>query len=129
MKCTVKYHTILLMSDEERKTFISQLGLPHTELPSFMENLTSRYGDKPYCVVGDWEWLEKDFRLNGEMTIKIFYIYADFVIDDQLGRFPYGGWVRTSQLIAVHDNCVYETANTLYILANHTNDELTASET
>lgn len=40
---------------------------------------------------------------------------ADYVIEDELGRFPVGGGIRSSPILAVYDNCIFATNNTFYI--------------
>lgn len=123
MISTVSYKDILQMSEEDKNSFIAQLGLPHSELPPFLQSIHSRYGDKPYCVVGDWTWREQNIPLGNNNTLQIYYVYADYVIDDEQQRYAPGNWARSSPLTALHDKCVFETANTLYVLVNRDADE------
>ncbi|WP_371257873.1 hypothetical protein [Pseudoalteromonas sp. '520P1 No. 423'] len=77
--------------------------------------------DKYVCVVKHWQWWDLDL---GEKLTELFtsagqsscVIKADYVIDDQIGRFNEGDWVRTSLLLKFHHNCIFETANTFYLL-------------
>ena len=128
MNSTVSYKDLLQMSKEEINTFVTQLGLPFSDLPSFLTNVKSRYGDKPYCVVGDWEWREQVIPMRNDNSLKIFYVYADYVIADEQQRYAPGSWARSSPLTALHDKCVFETANTLYILVNRDIDEQSTRE-
>ncbi|MDP2562774.1 hypothetical protein [Psychrobium sp. 1_MG-2023] len=77
--------------------------------------------DKYICTVKHWQWWDLDIEgdqkeLFGKTGQSQCVIKADYVIDDQLGRFNEGDWVRTSLLQTFHENCIFETANTFYLL-------------
>ena len=74
-------------------------------------------------MVGDWTWREQNIPLGNNNTLRIYYVYADYVIDDEQQRYAPGNWARSSPLTALHDKCVFETANTLYVLVNRDLDE------
>lgn len=77
--------------------------------------------DKYVCTVKAWQWWDLDV---GEKLAKLFasagqtpcVIKSDYVIDDQVGRFNKGDWVRSSLLLTFHENCIFETPNTFYLL-------------
>lgn len=123
MISTVNYNDLLHMSDEDKNTFVAQLGLPQSELPVFMKDIKTHYSDKPYCVVSDWRWLEQDIPLFNDKPLRVYYIFAEHVIDDEQKRYLPGHWARSSPMEALHDNCVFETSNTFYVLVNRDLDE------
>ena len=71
--------------------------------------------DKPICVVKDWAiWDIKLPQSSPDFAISL--IKADYIIYDELGRFPVGGWVRTTAILSIHENCIFTTNSTSYIL-------------
>lgn len=79
---------------------------------------------KKLCIVRNWQWWDltlsdhykKLFAQNGQIPA---LIKADNVIEDEAGRFPNGGWVRTSPLVRFTEDCIFETKNTLYLLVGN----------
>ncbi|GHF88229.1 MULTISPECIES: DUF6957 family protein [Alteromonadales] len=71
--------------------------------------------NKPICVVKDWAiWDIEPPQSAPDCVISL--IKADYIIYDELDRFPVGGWVRTTAIISIHENCIFATNNTNYIL-------------
>lgn len=78
--------------------------------------------NKLWCIVSNWQIWKLKCSHNDATLIKEKYgllpikLYAENIIDDQQGR----GWgcVRASLLKGIHCNCIFETANTFYILQN-----------
>ena len=72
-----------------------------------------------YCVVADWIWIDinvspenlKRFQVRG---IKPSFVYAHKVIEDEAQR-PFVS-VRTTFLQDFHENCIFLSRNTAYIL-------------
>lgn len=73
--------------------------------------------NKPYCVVASWcIW---DIQLSKEGSGEegdIFLVKAERILDDEFGRFPPFGWVRSTAVLTIKNNCIFTTRNTHYIL-------------
>ncbi|WOD12330.1 hypothetical protein RPW65_05575 [Pseudomonas sp. NyZ704] len=89
---------------------------------------------KSWCIVKDWVWvdlvrspkiMESFQRAGTEPTM----LYAHHVINDSRGRFPPGGWVRSSPLLTFSDGCLFETRNTVYVLTGNGKRKEAALET
>ncbi|QYJ80480.1 DUF6957 family protein [Shewanella acanthi] len=77
---------------------------------------------KALCVVKDWIILVKHVEQSGtEDTPLDKLVLATNVIEDEKGRFPPGGWVRTSWCMNIHHDAIFETGNTFYILVGNGN--------
>lgn len=81
--------------------------------------------DKNVCVVSGWHILTiqpKDIErscikdLMEISSIKPSFMVADYVLEDDSGRFSEGAYIRTSFMIACHENCLFETENSIYVL-------------
>jgi hypothetical protein len=71
---------------------------------------------KSYCVIKNWcLWKLETSEGYSSVLSKTILIKSDYVIDDELKRFPVGGWVRSSPIIKVHQSCLFETGSTFYI--------------
>lgn len=76
---------------------------------------------KPYCLVRDWMWFDltmpdavlQELQQSGR---KPAMLYAKQVIFDSKRRFDPGCWVRSTPLVSFSDKCLFETANTVYVL-------------
>lgn len=76
--------------------------------------------DKPYCVVSHWQWWDIDLSAAelafiADEGLQPALLHA-YIVHDERNRFPQGHFVRTTLLKAFHDNCVFESCNTFYIL-------------
>ena len=77
---------------------------------------------KLVCVVKCWQWWDLDVpqgikeSLFEQSKQYASLINADHILFDQQGRFNEGDWVRTSLLVDFHNNCIFETRNTFYLL-------------
>ncbi|TMO57111.1 DUF6957 family protein [Pseudoalteromonas phenolica] len=108
----------------------SKIGHPITGGDeSKLENLIStaeKLNDKPIRVLKDWKRFElclseEDEQLCREQEPElskdgIHLVYSHNVISDSTFMVPAGGWVRSTFLIALHNQCIFETPNTNYIL-------------
>lgn len=76
---------------------------------------------KPYCTVRQWVLidLEASDEMKATIAKKGFHpilLYAHEVVFDSRGRFLPGDWVRSTLLLDLQENCLFETENTVYIL-------------
>ena len=79
------------------------------------------FPDKSFCLVRDWIWIDlimpKSVHVERERTAhQDVILYAHQVVLDSRCRFFPGDWIRTSPLIALTDDCFFETGNTVYVL-------------
>jgi len=77
--------------------------------------------DKPIRVVRDWIWADLDVseteaKAMQEQGFQPVMVYAHYVMHDSSYKFGTGFWVRTTPLIRFTPPCIFETANTVYIL-------------
>lgn len=82
--------------------------------------LSSMEPSLPFCLVAEWSWLDLDIpgdtqdRSGDALSPAI--IYSNCVLFDSRYRFPVGGWVRSTMLVALRDGFIFETRNTRYLL-------------
>ena len=93
-------------------------GCSRTNLPKMMALARKKFPGKPICVVSGWKWLVVN-DLNGdgkapEEDSVFSMVYGDVVEHDDACR----GFrsVRSSPLVDFQDNCLFCTANTIYLL-------------
>jgi len=103
-------------------------GCDETDYDEMMTRCQQIDGNKSVCVVTNWTWWDiVTGKVKGAEPICI--VKADKILYDELKRFPIGGWVRTSQLIATYHSCIFETKNTFYILVGSgTRKEVSADD-
>jgi hypothetical protein len=83
--------------------------------------VAERFGRKPYCLVEDWlifhvdEPPESLARVRA-MGLQTMFLYSHCVTYDSQGRFPPGGWVRSTLCKSFDGICLFETRNTVYVL-------------
>lgn len=75
---------------------------------------------RPFCLIADWCWLDLESPLKpdvapGEDTHRAL-VYGGNILFDSRHRFPVGGWVRSTMLVALRDEFIFETRNTRYVL-------------
>ena len=80
---------------------------------------------KRIVAVSGWCWWDLEFppharekidALLARAEIKPVYLWANNVIFDTSRRFQPGSWVRTTALVKLHEHCIFETRNSLYLL-------------
>ncbi|OUS23369.1 hypothetical protein A9Q98_14880 [Thalassotalea sp. 42_200_T64] len=72
---------------------------------------------KPYCVVKHWTiWDIQTPVITEGKHPPMALIKADHILDDELQRFPVGGWVRSTAIVEIYKNCIFRTNNSSYIL-------------
>ena len=103
-----------------REGEISSFGtqLSRSEIEALVED---RFGLKPYCLVEDWLIFHVDESPESLAKVRAtglqpMFMYAHCVIHDQQGRFPPGGWVRSTLCKSFDGVCLFETRNTVYVL-------------
>ena len=46
----------------------------------------------------------------------LLIVYSNDIYKDEASRIPPGGWVRSSPILDINDQCIFSTRNTHYIL-------------
>lgn len=77
--------------------------------------------EKPYCSVRQWVLVDLDISddkkaLVAEQGFRPILLYAHAVVNDSACRFSPGDWVRSTLLVDLKSNCLFETRNSVYIL-------------
>ena len=83
--------------------------------------LAERFPRKAYCTVEDWLILHVDEPAESLARVRAsglepMFMYSHCVIYDGHGRFPPGGWVRSTLCKSFDGICLFETRNTVYVL-------------
>lgn len=109
---------------------ISSAGtsLSHAEIEALV---VERFPGKAYCTVEDWLIFHVDEPAESLARVRAtglepMFMYAHCVIHDGHGRFPPGGWVRSTLCKSFDGVCLFETRNTVYVLVGQ-GREMTAS--
>jgi hypothetical protein len=100
------------------------LGCSYVDLPKVIAYVKQAFPDKPYCVLKNWLWVDSVISatdLHAAPEIQPTFIYASEVIADEAHRPHLGPLVRSSPLLEFHQNCVFITKNTAYILCGRGN--------
>jgi hypothetical protein len=76
---------------------------------------------KPYCSVRQWILVDLDISddkkaLVAEQGFQPILLYAHTVVTDSARRFSPGDWVRSTLLVDLKNNYLFETQNSVYIL-------------
>jgi len=76
---------------------------------------------KPYCSVRQWILVDLDISDDKKALVtnqgfQPVLLYAHTVVTDSAHRFAAGDWVRSTLLIDLKSNCLFETRNSVYIL-------------
>ena len=106
--------------------FLSSNGEPQSGSTESEESLIqlvqTRFPNKGFCIVQQWT-IVPAIASDGDLT-KIhvhdhlpLFVFAEKVILDSRGRFDYGNWVRSTMAISFQDGFLFETKNTVYVLA------------
>lgn len=100
--------------------WISSAGtsLSHAEIEALV---AERFPRKAYCTVEDWLILHVDEPAESLARVRAtglepMFMYSHCVIYDGHGRFPPGGWVRSTLCKSFDGVCLFETRNTIYVL-------------
>ncbi|MFL4073915.1 DUF6957 family protein [Pseudomonas aeruginosa] len=92
--------------------------LPRAEIEAMV---AERFPRKAYCLVEDWILFHVDEPPESlarvrSLGLEPIFMYAHYVIYDEQGRFPPGGWVRSTLCKTFDGVCMFETRNTVYVL-------------
>ena len=100
--------------------WISSAGtsLSHAEIEALV---AERFPRKAYCTVEDWLIFHVDEPAESLARVRAtglepMFMYSHCVIYDGHGRFPPGGWVRSTLCKSFDGVCLFETRNTIYVL-------------
>lgn len=111
----------------------SQVSLAGTHLPrdEIEEMVTERFPHKAYCLVEDWLIFHVDEPAESLAKVRAqglqpMFLYSHCVLWDGHGRFSPGSWVRSTLCKSFDGICLFETRNTVYVLAGQ-GREMTAS--
>ena len=96
-------------------------GCEPETVPEMIAFIKQNIPNKCYCTVKQWTWIDIDIPkavepLYEKHGIQPAIIVAQHVIEDEAGRWRSGWYAKTSGLVAFHENCIFETQNTAYIL-------------
>ncbi|MEX1196359.1 MAG: hypothetical protein WEB57_00675 [Pseudohongiellaceae bacterium] len=96
-------------------------GCSKNDVEAMIARAKELFPRKPYCVASGWTWadIEIDPRQADEVAqagVHPAFIYADNILSDEADRWAQGSCVRTTLLVAFHENCIFSTRNTSYIL-------------
>ena len=90
--------------------------------PAEIEALVAeRFPRKAYCTDEDWLIFHVDEPAESLARVRAsglepMFMYSHCVIYDGHGRFPPGGWVRSTLCKSFDGVCLFETRNTIYVL-------------
>lgn len=106
-----------LITAFKNPTNVTKFGCEEDSIEHQINRCREIDDQKSYCVIKSWcLWIlnyPKD-KNQGELPATTL-IKSDYVIDDEFDRFPIGSWVRSSPIIGLHQDCIFETKNTFYI--------------
>ncbi len=97
------------------------LGIPHCEIPIWKEKLLAT-SETPICIVS--EWIIWDFDITNQDKQKYLdkglmpcALFSQSIVWDEQERWPPGAYVKTTALVKLTNNCIFQTQNTTYLLA------------
>jgi hypothetical protein len=98
---------------------------------SLIQLVQSLFPNKGFCIIEQWTIVRAiasdadltKIHVHGHLPL---FVFAEKVILDSRGRFDYGNWVRSTMAISFQDGFLFETKNTVYVLAGD-GDEKSAS--
>lgn len=118
------------MSDGKRQSSVGSELLDDNHVPATGLELSvkaaqalvvERYPRRSYCIIEDWTLFEPDLTEDELAKVKAnglipLIVFAHCVVDDSEGRFPPGGWVRSTMCTSFVDDVFASTRNTVYVL-------------
>ena len=110
-----------LLQDLCQKGEYSDYGCCLDEIEIFIDAAKKINTSKHVCIICDWQWWDlnaEELNSNSDSDLQRYpcVIMANYVIEDQAGRFNQGDWVRSSFLTQFHQNCIFETSSAFYLL-------------
>jgi hypothetical protein len=94
------------------------LGCAESEIDNMLQKANDIFPGKKRRVVADWQWWDVLIPDNSKLPDQYLpaILYASNVLQDESYRFREGDWVRSTFLLKMHSNCIFETDNTFYIM-------------
>ncbi len=108
----------------KRPGALSELGCSTSGMAAFVKSADTIADSRPVMAIEQWQWLEfryarKELAEYERIGLKPIYLWSPRVVIDGTGRWRVGDWVLTSELKQLHDNCIFETKSTVYVMAGH----------
>ncbi|WP_412763290.1 DUF6957 family protein (plasmid) [Pseudomonas aeruginosa] len=96
--------------------------------------LAARFPRRPYCLVEDWLLFHVDEPPESLARVRSaglqpMFLYSHCVTYDSEGRFPPGGWVRSTLCKTYDGVCMFETRNTVYVLIGQGREQTASLKT
>jgi len=96
--------------------------------------LAERFPRRPYCLVEDWLLFHVDEPPESLARVRSaglqpMFLYSHCVTYDSQGRFPPGGWVRSTLCKTYDGVCMFETRNTVYVLIGQGREQTASLKT
>jgi hypothetical protein len=96
--------------------------------------LAERFPRRTYCLVEDWLLFHVDEPPESlarvrSVGLQPMFLYSHCVIYDSEGRFPPGGWVRSTLCKTYDGVCMFETRNTVYVLIGQGREQTASLKT
>lgn len=109
-------NSIMEMLNGEGVNF--DIGCSEGNLERCLTRAKSMCNGKPVRVMKEWQWWDfnEKYLIEGDEEKFIPALIFGQIVSDSAHRFREGQLVRTTPIIALHDNTIIETWNTLYIL-------------
>jgi len=94
------------------------IGCTTEKYPEIFEHWLKKTSTKRVRAVKDWCWWDLRIPEGVELPpgIKPTLLYSQYILNSSDGKYKEGSWVRSTALIELHDDYVFETRNTFYIL-------------
>ena len=101
---------------------------------ALIEMAKSRFPHKPYCLIEDWTIFRIDVtedeltKIHAASQLPLI-VFAHNVRFDSERRFDVGDWVRTTFATSFEEGFLFETRNTVYVLAGAGHEKTASSST
>ena len=90
-------------------------GCPICDLEKMISRCREIDNPKAYCVVQRWMLWDVGCH-EDSIQDTLLIVYSNDIYKDEASRIPPGGWVRSSPILDINDQCIFSTRNTHYIL-------------
>lgn len=93
-------------------------GCSLEKMENYWNHAKSICDGKPVRVIRSWQWwdFQKEALLDRGDDHVLPSLLVGHVVRDTSYRFGDDDWLRTTPILAVHDNVIVETKNTFYVL-------------
>lgn len=97
------------------------IGCQKERLSEAIAAAKARFPERPYCVIKGWIWVDLDVdQLERDqyerLGLQPCFVRSEQVISDEAGRSNVVDGVRSTALFEFHNNAVFVTRHTSYIL-------------